>query len=78
LTLCLNSNTCFGNMEKSDKITVDYYHLLQHATKISLHLEYYNCLHKNNNLGPKNEHKNILYYEKYQTTDLVIFLHSTH
>jgi hypothetical protein len=24
---------------------------------------------KNNKLGPKNEHKNTLYYEKYQTTD---------
>jgi hypothetical protein len=73
----LNNNTYFGNPEKSNKITVDYYHVLRHVTKVSLQFEYYDCLHKNNNLGSKNEHKNILYYEKYQTTYLSFFLDST-
>jgi hypothetical protein len=46
-------------------------------SKVSLQFEYYDCLHKNNNLGSQNEHKNTLYYEKYQTTDLSFFLDST-
>jgi hypothetical protein len=37
-------------------------------------LDKWNSLHKNDKLGPKYEHENTLYYEKYRTTDLAFFL----
>jgi hypothetical protein len=40
-------------------------------------LDKWNSLHKNDKLGPKYEHENTLYYEKYQTIDLVFSLGST-
>jgi hypothetical protein len=40
LKLGLNNNTYFGSAQKSEKITVTYYHLTKHATKIPLHSDY--------------------------------------
>jgi hypothetical protein len=73
----LNSNIYFGSIEKSSKTTIAQYYSKYTTIQFSWDLDKWNSLHKNDKLGPKYEHENTLYYEKYQTIDLAFFLGST-